>query len=203
MPPFVSRNELSEGLFAELFCSYCGCPPRGGRRERYQRVCSHCKLGMVLRTLPGAAPGLHDPFVIVDERLTVQAISRQAETVLMVDEPAGVGVPLDSFLISDSAGAEGMNIADLVALVKHGTLPAEMPEVRTVGDPQIRFQARIAGCGPPLAALLVLKPVQEDRPATSNGRAAANGTARKAHRAAPAVHGKSSGPGVEKARRER
>jgi hypothetical protein len=51
-----------------------------------------CRLGMVLRAPPEARSD--GPFVIVDERLTVQAVSRQAEVVLLVDEPAAVGVSL-------------------------------------------------------------------------------------------------------------
>jgi hypothetical protein len=176
MPPYPSLDELSDELLAEPFCTYCGRPPRGAWREPPLRVCSHCKLGMVLRTFPDAAPGSSEPFVIVDEQVMVQAISRHAETVLMVDEPAGVGVALDRFLLSDDDDRSGLVLARLVKLVTGGGAPAQAPALRTVGDPRIHFHARISACGPPLAALLVLKPMQAGETPSPNGRDAVGGS---------------------------
>jgi hypothetical protein len=124
-------------------------------------VCTRCKLGVMLRTVPEAAPGRSDPFVIVDERLSVRAISRQAEAVLMVDEPAAADIPLNEFLVSDGGGPGDVELARLVALAAAGAGPPLTLGLRTVGDPQLRFKARIASCGPPLAALLVLIPESE------------------------------------------
>jgi hypothetical protein len=115
-------------------------------------------LGVVLRAPAGAIPRHDDPFVVLDERLVVQAVSRHAETVLLVDEPAGFSARLDELLISDNGDVEGADLARLVHAAVHGASPSQAVELRTVGDPVIRFQARLSNCGPPSAALLVLTP---------------------------------------------
>ena len=74
----------------EAFCSYCGYPPTGPWRSRAHRVCMRCHRGMVLRAPPNAQPRFDEPFLIVDERLIVQAIPRRAERSLMVNEPDGL-----------------------------------------------------------------------------------------------------------------
>jgi hypothetical protein len=163
MTPFSSRLELCDGLRAEAFCSYCGYPLKPAWHGRLPRVCTRCRLGMVLRTVPDGAPHRSDPFVIVDEQLTVRAISRQAEAVLMVDEPAGVGVPLDEFLVSDNGDHQGAEVAQVIALATGGAPPPLTVALRTAGDPEARFKARITSCGPPLAALLVLTTTPDEK----------------------------------------
>ncbi len=86
----MSSTEVAQAAF----CSYCGFPPPRKWAAIAYRVCMRCRSGMVLRTPPGAQPRYDDPFVIVDERLTVKAVSSQAEVLLLVDEPAASGVPL-------------------------------------------------------------------------------------------------------------
>jgi hypothetical protein len=108
---------------------------------------------MMLVAPAQAGPRRRDPFVIVDQNLTVQAVSRQAEMVLSVDEPAGVNIPLDEFLIPAKGEAE---LARLVALAIGRRQPSERLELYKVGDPALRFFARVSSCGPPPAALLVL-----------------------------------------------
>jgi hypothetical protein len=161
MSSLSSHTEPSPNVLTEAFCSYCGYPPRAGWRERPERVCKRCKLGVVLRTVPDAAPHRSDPFVIVNERLAVRGISRRAETVLRVDEPAAADIPLNEFLVSDGGKPGDVELARLVALAASGAGPSLTLTLRTVGDPQLRFRARITSCGPPLAALLVLGPLHD------------------------------------------
>ena len=145
--------------FSETFCSYCGYPPRGRWRERPHRVCRRCKLGVMLHTPAPDVPGHDDPFVILDERLTVQGVSRGAEAVLSVDEASCVDHSLAELLISANGDGDGATIARLAALAVAGNPPPDRLELRTADDPVLRFRARLAPCGPPAAALLLLTPV--------------------------------------------
>jgi hypothetical protein len=69
------------------------------------------------RRFPGAEPRFDEPFVIVDEELTVRSVSLQAEAVLLVSEPQSFGAPLESFLISECAEDE---LAAQIALAVAG-----------------------------------------------------------------------------------
>jgi hypothetical protein len=98
--PHTSRVELGHA-----FCSYCGCPPMGPWRVRAHRVCMRCQMGVVLKAPAGTEPRYDDPFVIVDRKLAVQAVSRRAEAALSVEEPAGLDAPLEEFLTATTTGA--------------------------------------------------------------------------------------------------
>lgn len=108
-----SRADLSQA-----FCSYCGYPPMGRWRSLAHRVCLRCEMGTVLRAPPGLQPRFYEPFVIVDARLRVQAVSHQTEAILKVEEPAVFDVPLAELLMCrtdqdqiDLAGAVGRALA--------------------------------------------------------------------------------------------
>src|SRR5947209_8579567 len=134
------QSEVVKGPSPVAFCSYCGWPPKGAWHEQEHRVCGRCKLGMVLLAPADAAPSHDDIFLIVDWRLMVQGISRQAEEVLAVDEPAAVDVPLRK-LVVPSRGAR--RAADLDRAVTRATRGAPLPnavDVQTVGPPRIRFR---------------------------------------------------------------
>jgi hypothetical protein len=141
-------------------------------------------LGVVLRAPAEAIPRHDDPFVIVDHDLVVQAVSRQAETVLLVDEPSGFSARLDELLISDTGDVEGAELARLVQAAVNGASRSETVRMRTVGDPVVRFRARLSNCGPPSAALLVLTPAfpgarllrAHGRHTAATGRVAAEAT---------------------------
>jgi hypothetical protein len=151
--PHDSRADLGQA-----FCSYCGHPPTGRWRDRDHRVCMRCHLGVVLLAPPGAEPRSDDPFLIVDGKLAVQAVSRHAERVLSVDEPDGFGVPLEHLLISDDSESAGAAMAQLIERVLAGSQAPDTVKLRAVGDPDLRLHARISTCRHPLAALLVLAP---------------------------------------------
>lgn len=162
--PYASRADLSHA-----FCSYCGYPPMGRWRTPAHRVCMRCQLGVILRAPAGAEPRYDAPFLIIDRQLAVQAVSRNAEVVLSVDEPTGVGMPLRELLICDDG-----EVALLVELAMSGAEQSDGLELRTVANPEIRLRGRFTCCGPPPAALLVLSPLAVHT-AVPNGRPATNG----------------------------
>jgi hypothetical protein len=168
--PHASRADLSHA-----FCSYCGYPPMGPWRARAHRVCMRCQMGVVLRAAEGAEPRHDAPFLIVDRQLAVQAVSRHAEAVLSVDEPARVGIPLQGLLICDNGHCDSDELALLVELAIAGVDPSNRLELCAVADPEIRLRGRVTRCGPPPAALLVLTPLAAQATAAPNGSPATNG----------------------------
>ena len=167
--PHPSCADLSHA-----FCSYCGYPPMGPWRTRAHRVCVRCQMGVVLRAPAGAEPRYDAPFVIVDRHLAVEAVSRHAEVVLSLDEPAAVGIPLEELLIFDNGHCDD-EVALLIERAIAGAEPSNRLELRTVANPEIRLRGRVTGCGPPPAALLVFTPLATDATAAPNGRPAING----------------------------
>ena len=153
----ASRADLSQA-----FCSYFGYPPMGRWRSHAHRVCMRCQMGTVLRAPPGLAPRFHEPFVIVDPRLCLQAVSHHAEGMLNVDEPTAVDVPLAEFLVCRT-DQDQIDLAGLVERAVSGSGLATRVELRTAGDPPIEVVARVAGCGAPPAALLILTPLRTPR----------------------------------------
>jgi hypothetical protein len=153
----ASRADLSQA-----FCSYCGYPPMGRWRSLAHRVCMRCQMGTVLSAPPGLAPRFYEPFVIVDASLRLQAVSRHAEVILKVDEPAAVDNPLADLLVCRT-DQDQFDLAGLVGRAVSGSWLALRVELRTVGDPPIEVVARVAGCGPPPAAMLILSPLRTPR----------------------------------------
>jgi hypothetical protein len=178
--PDTPRTDLSHS-----FCSYCGHPPMGAWRDRAHRVCMRCEMGVVLHAPTRTAPRHDDPFLIVDRQLAVQAVSRLAELALSVEEPAGLDVPLEEFLICDSGDRGQRELAALVELAFAGAEPSNRLELRTVADPEIRLQGRVTSCGPPRGALIVLTAVAGRAALPRNRRVARN----------PNLAGVGGGPG--------
>jgi hypothetical protein len=160
----ASRADLSEA-----FCSYCGYPPMGPWRLRAHRVCMRCQMGVILRALPNAQPRFDEPFLIVDERLIVQAISHRAELLLMVNEPDGFGVHLEEFLVSANGDADGLALALMAEQAIAGDATPGSLELRTVRDRAICHVGRVVGCRPPPAALVILGAPKPDVQRSSNG----------------------------------
>jgi hypothetical protein len=151
---YASRSDLGHA-----FCGYCGYPPIGLWRARAHRVCMRCQMGVILRAPSGAEPRDDAPFLILDRQLTVQAVSRRAEVVLSVDEPAGVGIPLEELLTCDNGQGDHDELALLIELAIAGDEPSMRLDLRPVANPEIRLRGRVTHCGPPPAALLVLTPL--------------------------------------------
>jgi hypothetical protein len=147
---------------SQAFCSYCGYPPMGRWRLLDHRVCMRCEMGMVLRAPPGLAPRFYEPFVIVDLRLRLQAVSHHAEGMLKVDEPTAVDAPLAEFLVC-CTDRDQIDLPGLVERAVSGSRLAARVELRTAGEPPIEVVARVAGCGAPPAAVLILTPLRTPR----------------------------------------
>jgi hypothetical protein len=153
----------SAAVLRDKFCSYCGRAPRP--ESNGNRVCMRCDLGIVLRAPAGQAPLPGDPFLIVDDELIVQAISKRAERVLGVSEAEGVLAPLGCFLEPITGTAGKTNFAVLLALALPEGVSDRLVQLRAANDDEKRFAARITSCGNPPAVLLVLTPLRKQTPA--------------------------------------
>ena len=112
-------------------------------------------MGIVLSSTRGAQVSTGTPFVIVTDDLRVTAISDAAERIL-APEAEVVGSSLLSFL-SSPVGEErfALTVSKAAAGMRDVVrLPVElgMPERKSAQT----LEARVAPCGPPRAALVVL-----------------------------------------------
>jgi hypothetical protein len=144
------------------FCGHCAAPSRGGEAPPpTARVCPSCGLGLLLETRLDALPTPRDAFVVVDAQLLVQAMSRRAEKLLTVAEDLAVHRPVSNLLVpADSEAGKSAGFAAAVADAVSGGDEPRSAFVRPWNTFGVRMRARIAPCGPPRAALLVL----DDRP---------------------------------------
>lgn len=108
--PHPSRMELSA-----RFCSYCGYPPASGWPQRPDRGCGRCEIGAIVRAPARLAPHPGDPFLIVDDRLVVRTVSRNAEALLPADREIATGARLDSLLVP-ALGEAGVQLTELIEL---------------------------------------------------------------------------------------
>ncbi|MCW3013605.1 MAG: hypothetical protein JWO02_697 [Solirubrobacterales bacterium] len=136
------------------FCGYCGARPEA---DDDRRVCGSCDMGMVLTASAAVAPQSGQPSIVIDDRLTVCAVSRAAEELLGISEDEVLNRRLVDVLAP--AQAEGVGLDSLVSAVVTAVSPDSAPQravVRPAGEWGIRYAVRIGVCGPPRAALLVL-----------------------------------------------
>jgi hypothetical protein len=121
------------------------------------RVCPDCGLGLLLQTRADAAPARDDAFVIVDSSLNVQAVSARAEAALDVREAQVVNRHVTELLIAGETESATGSLALAITRAAGGDEePAQRFAVRPSRTFGVRMLARIAACGPPQAALLVL-----------------------------------------------
>jgi hypothetical protein len=120
------------------------------------RVCRSCGLGVLLETRSDAVPAKGNAFVIADSALRVQAMSAPAERLLAMDEGLAVNRAIGDLLVqADVELARTPSFADLVVAALSGEPPVSA-NVRPWNTFGVRLHARIARCGPPPAALIVL-----------------------------------------------
>jgi PAS domain-containing protein len=120
----------------------------------------------VLETSTGLAPTPADAFLVVDDDLTVQAISHQAEELLGVRERSMVRRPLTDLLVpADRGSRPASRLVAAVSEAASGVAGARPTHVmlQPVDQPDVRLSARVGRCGPPLGALIVLEPTEADR----------------------------------------
>jgi hypothetical protein len=120
-------------------------------------VCRKCGLGLLLRTSASAAPTPADAFLIVDRSLSVQAVSARAEHKLGVNEGQVVNRHVTELLIPGDAEAPGPGLAAAIVRAAGGDEAATEVVVRPGSTFGVRLRATVAACGPPPAALLVLR----------------------------------------------
>ena len=137
------------------FCGHCGHPPVSAQPST--RVCDRCGLGLVLETVIEAAPSPGAPFLVLDTALMICAMSAAAQRELAIDETDAVHRHVGELLVAaDSEPGTGASLADIVVRAARGDGdPAELA-VRPANTFGVFFQAKIAPCGPPRAALVVL-----------------------------------------------
>ena len=140
------------------FCSHCGTRPTPGGDHPASRVCGTCGFGLILESREDVAPRAGDAFLVLDRSLSVCAVSDAAERLLATCEPDAVNRHVTDLLMP--AGAEGDGSEDLslaVMWAARGDGGMRSAVVRPANTFGIRLTARIASCGPPRAALLVLE----------------------------------------------
>jgi hypothetical protein len=138
----VTRTDASP-KHAVHFCTHCAALSS----ESSTRVCPACGLGVILGCEPGILPRAGAAFLIVKSDLRISAASAAVEP-LFGDPDALVGEPVLDVVSGDPAlprwiarAAMGSRRVTSVAL-RHGTR---------------RVNGRVATCGSPAAALLVLE----------------------------------------------
>ncbi|MEO6859414.1 MAG: hypothetical protein ABI323_12660 [Solirubrobacteraceae bacterium] len=142
------------------FCGHCAAPsPDGGPPPPNGRVCSSCGLGLLLEARQDAVPGARDAFLVVDGSLLVQAMSAEAQVFLDMSEEIAINKPVAQLLVPADAEAGGRTtFAAAIAQAADGQDPeTARSTVRPWNTFGVRMRARIATCGPPRAALVVLE----------------------------------------------
>jgi hypothetical protein len=121
------------------------------------RVCALCGLGVVIGASQDVAPGPGEPFLIVDRQLKLCALSRAAEELLALEEPDVVHRHLGEILESaDVEAAASDALLQAIVEVAGGPIAPRALTVRPTGEYGVRYGARVASCGPPAGALIVL-----------------------------------------------
>jgi hypothetical protein len=122
------------------------------------RVCSSCGLGLLLEAPTDVAPSPRDAFLVVDSRLLVQAMSDSAEELLDVNEEATINRPVIELLVpADSEAGHSSALAMAIADAAGGSDDPRRVFLRPWNTFGVRMAAKVAPCGPPRAALLVLE----------------------------------------------
>ena len=156
---------LPSQVDSSWFCGHCAAPsPGGSAPDPSARVCTSCGLGLLLETREDAVPGSRDAFLVVDGALLVQAMSRRAQVVLCMTEDAAINRPIAELLVpADSETQPASGFAAVVVRAAAGAHDLGNAFVRPWNTFGVRMRARIAHCGPPRAALVVLDDPQARR----------------------------------------
>jgi hypothetical protein len=106
---------------------------------------------------PDGAPSPHDPFLLVDGQLAVCGLSRLAEELLMLKETDVVNSHIGDLLVPADVEISGSDsLINHIVHAARGSGETHHVVLRPAREFGIRFWARIAPCGPPKAALIVL-----------------------------------------------
>jgi hypothetical protein len=111
----------------------------------------------LLETREDTAPREHEAFLVIDTGLLVQAVSRNAQALLGLSEEQAVNRPVIELLTP--ADAEGQAPSRFAGALAAAAASDELgiAFVRPWNTFGVRLRARVAPCGPPRAALVVLE----------------------------------------------
>ena len=172
MPSQLSRPALRLVQGAQLapaevewawFCGHCASPSAEPPAPT-ARVCKSCGLGLLLETRSDTAPNADDPFLVIDSALLVQAMSRRAQVLLGMTEAEAINRAVAELLVpADAEAGKPTGFAAAIANAAGGGEDAITAVVRPWNTFGVRMRARVAPCGPPRAALVVLEDPQARR----------------------------------------
>lgn len=152
LPAYVDREP------EVLFCGHCGHVSGGHPMDRSSRVCLRCELGLLVAAAASLAPGPDDAFLFVDGTLSVCGLSGRGEELLGVGEAQAVNRHVTELLVPADAEASGPEaLVNLLVHAARGDGELHDVVVRPTAEYGIRHWARIGPCGPPRAALIVLR----------------------------------------------
>jgi hypothetical protein len=118
-------------------------------------VCAECGLGVLLQARSDVAPTAGRAFIVLDRSLSVCAVSAAAERLLATVETDAIHRHVTELLVPADAESGVSNLASAVSRAAGGDDASHDVTVRPANTFGVRMTARIAGCSPPRAALLV------------------------------------------------
>ncbi|MBV9193205.1 MAG: hypothetical protein JO168_03595 [Solirubrobacterales bacterium] len=159
------QGTASEAVEWAWFCGHCAAPaPTDEAPAPTARVCRSCGLGLLLETRRDILPTDRDAFLVIDHAMLVQAVSRRAQTLLAVAEEKAINRPVAELVVpADAEAQSGTGFAAAIASAASGSEEPASAIVRPWNTFGVRMRARIAPCGPPRAALVVLQAPRERR----------------------------------------
>lgn len=144
---------------SEPFVAFCGhCAHQPEPREAGTRVCTNCHLGLIVSAPADLVPTTREPFLLVDGRMQICAVSRRAEAVLGSAETEIVNRPVIELLsLADAELPGAESLATTIVHAARGDGTVKNLVLRPVEEWGIRWFTRVGPCGPN-AALIVLAP---------------------------------------------
>jgi PAS domain-containing protein len=137
----------------------------GAQAAEWAWFCGHCAAPAPKdETRREIVPTDRDAFLVIDSSLLIQAMSRRAQTLLALSEEEAVNRPVAELLVpADAEAASAAGFAAAIADAARGTEQPMSAVVRPWNTFGVRMRARIAPCGPPRAALVVLQGPRDRR----------------------------------------
>ncbi|HEY4278998.1 MAG TPA: hypothetical protein VGM91_12290 [Conexibacter sp.] len=156
-----ARQRAAASLVLRRLWGTCNA---AGPPSPFGRACPSCERGLLVEALAELSPAPGDPFLLVDEALTVISLSPAAAELLGRDVPAGL--PISELLTDAALETRGPSFAAVIAAAACGDAEPRTATVRLTGEFGIRHRVRVATCGPPRCALLAFDtgPRAEDGP---------------------------------------
>src|SRR5438105_15253418 len=141
------------------FCGHCAAASPGEEPPApTARVCTSCGLGLLLETRRDSAPTADDAFLVIDNALLVQGMSRRAQGLLGLTEAEAINRRVADLLVpADAEARSPTGFAAAIASAAAGSEDSVIVTVRPWNTFGVRMRARVAPCGPPRAALVVLE----------------------------------------------